>query len=83
MGLREASPAGFQSYMLWGPISWVQVLKVGAPAVGSEPFDPQGGTGSPEFPLGRVIVPGGVYGEIASQPLLPIPVWVFSHSPDV
>lgn len=51
--------------------------------MGSEPLDPQGETGSPEFPLGHVIVPGGVYGEIVSQPLLPTPVWVFSHSPDV
>lgn len=37
----NASPAGLQSWMTWGPIPQVVDLKVGVPDMWSEPFAPQ------------------------------------------
>ena len=49
LGLMIASPIVFQSYVFWGPIPQVEVLKVGTLDVGFKPFSPQGEAGSCEF----------------------------------
>lgn len=38
VALTNASPFGFQSYMIWEPISWAGAFKVGAPVVWSKTF---------------------------------------------
>ena len=45
VGLVDPSPFGFQSYMVWGLISQVQVLKVVVPSVGLKPFTRRGEAG--------------------------------------
>ena len=42
VGLVEASAFGFQSWMFWGLVSQVQILKVGVPDVEFKPIAPLG-----------------------------------------
>lgn len=67
-----------------GPILQTGVLKVGAPDVRSKLFIPQGNTGSWAFPPNcTALHQAGFSGKSASQPFLPVSLWIFSHSPDV
>ena len=75
VGLMNASPTDFQSYVIWGPALLVVALKVGVLDVWSKCF------GSWEFPLNFMCYAiSGVYGKSMSQPLLPDLMWVFSVS---
>lgn len=62
---------GFQSWIFWGLVYHVQVLKVGVPKVGFTPFTPHGEAQVLSFLL---IVGhhtrGRAYGETVSQPFL-------------
>ena len=64
--------------MFWGPVTQVEVLKDEVPDVGSKPLLLRERRGV----LNSLLVVGhsagdGVYGEIVSQPLLPISMWFF------
>ena len=76
--LLDISPIAFQCQMFWGPISLMQMPRVGVPDVGHKFLDPQ------EEPIFVRFFPpmghhpgGGVYGKTASLSLLPFLVFHF------
>ena len=72
----DASSIGFQSYMFWGLVPQVEVLKVGV--LDPKPFAPQGEVGSCDFaPDHTLPCRTCSCGEIVSLPLLPILIWIF------
>ena len=75
VGLVDPSPFGFQSYMVWGLISQVQVLKVVVPSVGLKPFTRRGEAGGFWVPsrLWVVALGDGVYGKMHLS--LSYPFW--------
>lgn len=58
MALMDINPMGFQSEMLWGPMSLVEVLKVGA-KYRAKPFTAWGAAGSRELLPACVLPPQG------------------------
>lgn len=63
----DMSPIHFQSYMFWGLISQVHILKVGVTNVRFQPFAPQGEVSRSESPPDSgLLCWDGVYGEIVS-----------------
>lgn len=50
VGLMDTSPFGFQSWVLWGLVPPVKVLKAGVLDIGSKLFAPHGEARSYEFP---------------------------------
>ena len=67
-------PCWLSNLDILGPISQVKDLNVGVPYVGSKPFTPQS-----FLPVACHLTRGGVYGEIDSQPLLPISMSFLVH----
>lgn len=64
--------------------AWHPVLTVGVLDVGPKPFASLGEAGGWERGLSSLhSARSEIYGKNVSQPLLPISMWVFSHSSDM
>lgn len=70
--------------MSWGPVSQIQVLKLGVPDVGLEPFDPHENLqDSSSLLIVGCHAIGKVYGETVPEPLLPASMCFSSCLPEV